>query len=382
MRVLFVLSIGHLSGGACSVWLNLMDGLRAFGVEPYAFMPTNKDDSLLNALDERGIVHETAFFSWWTTADESPRSLRHRLRRAGGKRLSAQAEKRIAEMIRTYGIDVVFICDGTITAGLEAAAACGVPAVWHFHEVIGAFEGAQRYLDSSAQVAAKLAQADALIAVSDYIASNLAMLAPQASVKRIYNGIDASNETFQELFSQETATFTLCGRIDNNKGQAEAIEAFSKVHEAFPNTRLLLVGEGERELTARLKEQAARSSAATAIEFCGQVEDTAGMWAQTDVALNCSFNEGCSMVLVEALHAGRLVIASDAPGNVELVADGRGLSYERRNTADLARTMCEALEHQQQAKCTAAAGKCWARENLTLRKQLEAVYAVFEGVVR
>ena len=378
MRVLFVLSIGHMSGGAATVWFNLMDGLRTRGVEPYVLMPANKDGSMLAALDVRGIPHETEFFTWWTCGDGNPRSLAHRVRRTAAKQVNKRAELKIEEIIRAHKIDLVYIADGTITAGLDAAERCGIPAIWHFHEVIDGAAGSQAFLDSKQQVAQQLARAHTILCVSNYIAQGLKEICPSANVRAVYNGVSANNVAQEPAAINENACITLCGRVDGNKGQLDAVKAFELIAAEFPSVRLRIIGSGAEASMAALRKAVAASTFASRIELRDHADNMADVWTSTAIALNCSYNEGCSLVVMEALCSGCLVIGSSAPGNAELLSDGHGLIYERRNPEQLAEKLRWALRNPDKASQIAAQGSKWAANAFDLGLQLKAVYETFE----
>ena len=87
------------------------------------------------------------------------------------------------------------------------------------------------------------------------------------------------------------------------------------------------------------------------------------------------------MVVAEALASGRLVLCSDAPGNVELVPSSCGLLYARGDAAALAGRMRWVLEHRDEARVLAAAGKARAEQVLSVDAQMDAVLSVFKGVL-
>lgn len=379
MRVLFVFSIGRYDGGAAVVWLNLIDALRQRGVEPYVLLPEDKDGTMVAQLEQRQVPYETCFFTWWVTTDAHPRSLKRRLARCGAQLVNARAERVVERLVCEHAIDVVYLCDGTITAGLRAAHRCGVPSVWHFHQYVNGGPAGVQFIDDDARVRETLAQASVLITVNEGISADLRQrFSRTLPTVAVYNGIAPerlAQRTAPPLSGSEVV-FTLVGRIDANKGQRDAIEAFGHIARAFPPARLRLVGEGDPTLVGQLKALAAAQSGAERIEWCGHRDDMAAVWATTDVALNCSHSEGCSLVVAEALCSGCVVLTSDAPGNVELLEVGAGLCYERGDARALAEQMCWVLEHVEQAQAIAAEGQCRARQVFNLEAQGDAIYQI------
>ena len=383
MKVLFVFSIGRLHGGAANVWFNLLDTLPKRGVEPYVVIPQDVDHSMTRELDRRGIPWIEAFFTWWVTDDEHPRSLVHRIRRKGAKIVNRAADKVIGDYMEKNGIELVYICDGTITAGLREAERRGIPVVWHIHQFIEGANGSVSFIDPEAHVGSTFARATAIITVSEGIKTDLRSRFPTIrKITAVYNGIPKDRICDKpSILEGDSVVFTLAGRFDANKGQLDAVRAFAQVAPDYPAVRLWLVGTGQEQEVAAVKDECERGGIAGQVVFMGQRSDMPAVWAKTDVALNCSYSEGCSMVVGEAMSSGCLLLCSTAEGNVEIVDGKCGLLYERGKVDALAEKMRWVLENRAQAREIAARGKRRALTIFDLDRQADAVYRVLAEVL-
>lgn len=108
-----------------------------------------------------------------------------------------------------------------------------------------------------------------------------------------------------------------------------AIRALAVLREAVPEAHLHVYGDGAER--AGLEALAAELGIADAVEFRGHASDPAAAWAQADVLVLASTNEGQPLVVLEALAAGVPVVSYDMPygprdtlarGGGVLVADG------------------------------------------------------------
>lgn len=134
------------------------------------------------------------------------------------------------------------------------------------------------------------------------------------------------------------ADFALLGAgvFDRNKGFELAIEALANCP---PHVRLVLAGDGPQR--QRLVEHAARRGVGARVVFPGPQADMAWLIAACDAVLSTSHYDTYPNVLLEALSAGRPVIAPrhDPPrvhaGITELIGRGGGVTYERSRTASL-----------------------------------------------
>ncbi|MFK4482197.1 MULTISPECIES: glycosyltransferase [unclassified Curtobacterium] len=122
--------------------------------------------------------------------------------------------------------------------------------------------------------------------------------------------------------------FTVVGRLSPSKGQDLVIKAFASIVQEYtlPGARLRLVGSAlfdrDDAHEARLRELVHELEIAERVDFVGQVDDVAAEFARCDVAVHASVvEEGFGQVVVEAMAAGRPVIASSAGGPAEIVTD-------------------------------------------------------------
>ena len=117
------------------------------------------------------------------------------------------------------------------------------------------------------------------------------------------------------------------GRLEAQTNVARLIEALALVK---AKVRLRVVGDGE--LRAELEQHAAAS--ALPVEFAGALfgDDLLRAYAEADAFVLPSDREGMALVALEAMAAALPVIATDVPGNSELIA-GRGLLVAARPAA-------------------------------------------------
>jgi glycosyltransferase involved in cell wall biosynthesis len=87
--------------------------------------------------------------------------------------------------------------------------------------------------------------------------------------------------------------------------------------------RFYIVGGGELE--DELKAYAKDAGLEGRVVFSGWQRELAPVYAQMDIAMLTSLNEGTPVSLIEAMAAGRVVIAADAGGVKDLLGEEKGL---------------------------------------------------------
>jgi glycosyltransferase involved in cell wall biosynthesis len=111
------------------------------------------------------------------------------------------------------------------------------------------------------------------------------------------------------------------GRLTEQKGQRVLLRAVAELARTIPNVTLFLAGAGS--LRESLEAEAASLGIAERVRFLGLRRDRETLYAAMDIFVLPSRWEGLSLALVEAMGAGRAVVATAVGGNPEVVQDGR-----------------------------------------------------------
>ncbi|MBO5271227.1 MAG: glycosyltransferase family 4 protein [Muribaculaceae bacterium] len=136
-------------------------------------------------------------------------------------------------------------------------------------------------------------------------------------------------------------TFVFVGRLVRDKGIHELVEAFVKLNEKYPQTRLVLVGRSEPQLDPLSPETQAIIDTHKSIEAVGEQSDVRPWLAASDVLTFPSYREGFPNVVIEAGAMGLPSIVSDINGCNEIILPGEnGMIVPPRN----AEALYEAME--------------------------------------
>ena len=136
-------------------------------------------------------------------------------------------------------------------------------------------------------------------------------------------------------------TLGVVSRLEPIKGMDLVVPAFAEVLKMYPETQLLVVGDGT--LRASMEEQAAQLGCADRVRFVGrQPQEELPQWyTQMDIVLMPSRSEGFGLTAIEAMAHGCVMVASDVGGLPEVVRDGIcGLLHRTEDIADMAAKVC------------------------------------------
>lgn len=153
-------------------------------------------------------------------------------------------------------------------------------------------------------------------------------------------------------------TFGFVGRLLDDKGVRTLVAAHRLLRTRIPDAQLLIAGTPDPANPASVTEAEATSwSTQPGTAWLGQVNDIAGFWARTHVAVLPSRREGLPLSLLEAAACGRAMIASDVPGCREVVIQEQtGLLFPVDDVPALADAMARlAADPRLRARCATAA---------------------------
>jgi glycosyltransferase involved in cell wall biosynthesis len=139
-------------------------------------------------------------------------------------------------------------------------------------------------------------------------------------------------------FAPHHVVFGYVGRFAPIKDLPTLVRGFARVAARVPDARLLLVGDGElRAATERLVDELAVGDR---VRFTGWMRDLDAVYGALDVAVLASINEGTPLVLLEAMAAGRAVVATAVGGVEDIVEHDRtGILVPPRDDRALADAM-------------------------------------------
>ncbi len=146
--------------------------------------------------------------------------------------------------------------------------------------------------------------------------------------QRFHPGLRSDDYRYQLGYKPEHFLIGVVGRIDEQKGQIELLQAFQSILTDFPNTRLLVVGEptmGEsrqQEYFLKIKDFVRDHKLEKQVQFFGFQKEPHKVFANLDLFVLPSYRETFGYVVVEAMASGTLVLGTQAGGVPEILGDG------------------------------------------------------------
>jgi glycosyltransferase involved in cell wall biosynthesis len=225
---------------------------------------------------------------------------------------------------------------------------------------------------------------DRFIAVSHDTGERLrTWLSGSARVTVVHNGIsldrfssDASDVHSHARTTPSRGVVLAVGRLVQRKGYHHLLDAAVRL----PGVRILLAGEGPERFA--LEERARALGVSGRVEFLGHREDVPELLSSCDVFVLPSLFEGHPLSVLEAMAAGRPVVATDSGGTREAVVHGEtGLLVPAGDPAALAEAILSMLTDPARARRMGAAGRVRVHEEFSAQGMVHRVTRLYDELL-
>jgi glycosyltransferase involved in cell wall biosynthesis len=164
------------------------------------------------------------------------------------------------------------------------------------------------------------------------------------------------------------------------KDHATFLRAVARLAPAWPSLHAVLVGEGS--CRPALEAQAREAGIADRVHFAGLRPHTPNLHHLFDVSALTSTSEGFPNSLVEAMAAGRPVVATAVGGVVDAVEEGvTGLLAPAGDDARLAELAASLLEQPVRRRAMGAEGRARAQARYSASAALGALEGLYESLL-
>jgi glycosyltransferase involved in cell wall biosynthesis len=294
-----------------------------------------------------------------------------------------RARQTIRAAARRTGAGIVHVN----TSALPVAAILGRPRgarlVWQVHELVVR----PRAMALVFRLLPPLT-ADRVIAVSDAVRRHLT---PGGRFRRrvvtVHNGVaDRPPAPMPDLHHRDRLLVAFVGRLNRWKGYGLFVRAVARLADRYPTVDFVIAGDappGEEWRVPELRRQLAAAGMSQRVRMLGFVEDGASVAEAADVVvIPSTWPEPFGMVALEAMRAGRVVVAAAHGGVVELVEDGvSGILFPPGDADALAEAIAGALDDPMRRAAIGAAARARALTEFSLDRMVDGVERVYLGLL-
>lgn len=209
---------------------------------------------------------------------------------------------------------------------------------------------------------------------------------PSERIATIYNAVDLAafespgrSDPFPRLTAADhpkPPVILTSARLTEQKGHTYLLDAAAEV----PQALFLVAGDGPTRST--LEEKARRLGISDRVRFLGFRSDIPALLASCDVFVLPSLYEGFPLAVLEALAAGKPVVATSAGGVAEIIRDGRtGLLVPPADPTALAHAIRRILKEPLRARTMAEAGRRLVRLHYSVESMVQSVSALYDQLL-
>lgn len=166
-------------------------------------------------------------------------------------------------------------------------------------------------------------------------------------------------------------------RMDHMKGTRYLVEAFATIAKTHPNVELMLVGDGPERpnVEAQVAEAGLTDRVIMTGHYPGDVNELVGTF---DIYAFPSLWEGLPYALLEAMRAGKPIVATDVGGIPEAVVDGEtGILVTPASTEELAAALLGLVGDEALRQRFARAARARYEDSFSLEAMSRQTRAVF-----
>ena len=296
---------------------------------------------------------------------------------------------RLVRLVRQHRAEVIHahLLTSSVYAGI-AGRLCGVPVIATFHGESDAQRGDPR---RAAKLRAVGLGASRVVFVSEYLRRSLLADAPIPASKTtvIYNGIDVGafapgldRAARAELGVPDDAFLVgAVGNVRTAKAYEVLLRAIAQLAARAPHVHAAIVGDLEDAETARLLALRAELGLEHRVRFLGFRSDVPRLLRAFDAYALTSSSEGFSIALVQAMAAGRPVVATRSGGPVEILDHGRtGVLVGCNAPAEVAAALQGFIDAPEAAAALGQAARTAAAERFSVDATVRTYESLYESL--
>jgi glycosyltransferase involved in cell wall biosynthesis len=181
--------------------------------------------------------------------------------------------------------------------------------------------------------------------------------------------------------ASDTPLIGFVGRLTNVKNPLLFAEAAQCVVQELPQTRFVFVGDGE--LRPVLEKQVDTMGLTKQIIFAGWQADMPVVYADLDLVILTSFNEGTPVTIIEALASGTPVIATAVGGVPDVVMDQQtGLLVPSGDVSSLTQAIVRLLGTPEYGQELALAGQRSVLKRFDIARLVNDVESLYLALLK
>jgi glycosyltransferase involved in cell wall biosynthesis len=167
------------------------------------------------------------------------------------------------------------------------------------------------------------------------------------------------------------------GRVQQVKRLDLLLHAFVTIRQRYPQARLLIAGDGDER--PELEELAEQLDIEQAVIWTGFRQDIPRLLAAMDIYILPSINEGLPLSVLEAMAAGKPVIATTVGGTAEAVTQEQtGMLIPPGSVGAISTALLDLLDHPEKQRRLAESARTFVTDAFGLTRMVESYRHIYK----
>jgi glycosyltransferase involved in cell wall biosynthesis len=378
-KVCFISHTSELSGAELNL-LQIIEEIDRQKFDPSLIVP--REGLLSEEARKLGIETDTINAKWWLT--EKRKIWKQPLSWIWNKR----AIRGLVRWIERKSVDLVFSNSSASSSGAYAAKNTKRPHVWYVHEILGGTAPQLTYMWAQKALARKIIRLSCRVLVNSEATESF--FEEKTKVRLVYNGIrsqDMESHAAEALgrqwgLSYEDIVFGMVGRICEEKGQREVIEAMGEIGKDS-RLKLLIAGEVKsQEYFSKLLKLCDVYDIRDRVIFTGYRSDVNNVLGLMDCLIVASRTESFGRTLIEAMSSRTPVMAVKSGGIPEIIIHGRnGYLLDSREPETIKKGIFHFLNNREAHLGMAEEGHRTVQDKFLLSVQVKKIEQILEECI-
>jgi glycosyltransferase involved in cell wall biosynthesis len=285
-----------------------------------------------------------------------------------------------ADVVHTHG----YLANVLMAAALRKSPAALVTTVHGSREPFTGLAGLKMSFNLFLDRQAMRGRRRRVVAVGATLLEELAQRGvPREKLRLVYNGVPpvpvdfhlrAAGRRLLEL-APDAPAFAFVGRLEPVKDPLAFVEFARLVHDVARDATFLVAGEGP--LLEPMREHVLQLGLSPHFRFLGFLDDLDPLYAAADAVVMTSRHEGIPLIALEAMRAGRPVLAPAVGGLPEILGGLDGLLAPSRDVRQLAALAVRLMRDPALLAKAGAAALARFQEKFTAVEMVERLVAVY-----
>lgn len=236
----------------------------------------------------------------------------------------------IMEIIDRESPSVVHTNTSVVLEGAVASRVRNIPHIWHINETLDGHPELTPCMPLPFVYWVMSALSDRIVTPADTLKKQFFPVVDPSKLFTIYNGIDdkdyltpgAISVRSEFGLSEKEIVAVTVAAVTERKGYPALLKAASLLKRKSPGIKFLWVGAASPEALADFTAMTKEFGLEGSVILAGFRRDFTRFIIASDILVHPSINEAFPMVILDAMAAGKPVIATDCGGVRESVADG------------------------------------------------------------